>query len=239
MLLIGALWPAFHFICSFGAGGCQRRGTVEAVAIQVFGSSFGRNRNAVDVKSPSRTIFARVLFAWAVQAHRRNLCKPRVTLCKSCVRIKPDSVQAGEGQSIGRSGNLWSLGTPIPIASVLAPVIGITIQPGPLAPGLVVPVVRVCQHLVALPAQASLTLAGWSGTEGLVGDLRAGYEDLATAGAVLGRHQISPYENSYGTRRPTLVAWHPVQKCWRLGTCPKTSSLVDKCRRNGTFLSRP
>jgi len=69
----------------------------------------------------------------------------------------------------------------------------------------------------ALPPKSSLALTGGCRTVGLIGDLRSGCKRLAAAGAIFGGHRVSPYENLYGTRWPTLVAYCLVQRCWRLG----------------------
>ena len=87
--------PAFHFICSCGAGGFQRRGTVEAVAMQVFESSFGRNVNADEISCRSGGVFARVHFAWTTYASRGDFSNPRVALSKGRVWHESDVVQTG------------------------------------------------------------------------------------------------------------------------------------------------
>jgi len=92
---MGALGPAIHFTASHGADGCQRRGTSEAVAMQVFGSLFGRNGNAGMAKWLSRPIFASVCFARAVTAHWGNLNNPRVHLCNFVHQNGADPVNPG------------------------------------------------------------------------------------------------------------------------------------------------
>jgi len=77
---MGALGPAFHFTASRGADRCQRRRTGEAVAMQVFGSIFGRNGNANGSIRRTSYIFALVLFARTVGAHWGNLGDPLVAL---------------------------------------------------------------------------------------------------------------------------------------------------------------
>jgi len=88
-----ALEPAFHFAASHGADGCQRGRTDEAVAMQVFRSIFGRNGNARGSVRLSSYIFALVLFAWTVVAHRGNLCNPLVALSSAQIGGELDSVQ--------------------------------------------------------------------------------------------------------------------------------------------------
>ncbi len=88
-----ALEPAFHFTASHGVDGCQRRRTGEVVAMQVFGSIFGRNGNARGSTRLTSYIFALVLFAWTVVAHRGNLCNPLVALSSAQVGGELDSVQ--------------------------------------------------------------------------------------------------------------------------------------------------
>lgn len=66
------------------------------------------------------------------------------------------------------------------------------VLPGPLGTTLVGPVVGIGLQLALLPLLLSGALAFLRGAVGLLGDLWAGLERLATAGAVLGRHRFLP-----------------------------------------------
>ena len=200
---MGALEPAFHFAASHGAEGCQRRRTGEAVAMQVFGSIFGRNGNASGSIRRTSYIFALVLFARTVVAHRGNLGNPLVALSSAQVGYELDSVQARQ-----RSRNDFGIGELLfPgtffVTSVVAPVIRIAIQPSSLGAGFVVEVDLSGAWAGLSPTFAPFCLAGRCGAVGLVFDPWVREEGLAAAGADYLTHQISPYKNSYGNRQIT------------------------------------
>ena len=137
---MGAPEPAFHFTASHGADGCQRRRTGEAVAMQVFGSIFGRNGSASGSIRRTSYIFALVLFARTVVAHRVDVGNPLVALSSAQVGDELDSVQTRQ-----RSRNDFGIGELLfpgafSVASVVAPVIRIAIQPGSLGTSFVVQV---------------------------------------------------------------------------------------------------
>ena len=198
-----ALEPAVHFAASHGVDGCQRRRTGEVVAMQVFGSIFGRNGNASGSIRRTSYIFALVLFARAIRAYEGDFSDPLVALSSAQVGDELDSIQTRQRSryDFGISELLF-LGT-FSVTSVVAPIIRIAIQPSSLGAGFVVEV-----HLSGAwpglpPAFAPFCLAGRCGAVGLVFDPWVRQEGLAAAGADYWAHQISPYENSYGNRQIT------------------------------------
>lgn len=180
-----------------GAGGCQRQGTVEVVAMQWVESAFGSNGTTQNLRCRSSYIFALVLFARATHAYRGDFGNPLVALSRVDAGDELDPVQAREGRlhDFGAADQIFGGAFSAP---VVAPVIWIAIQPGSLGTGFVVEI-----HLTGAkpglpPALAAFLLAGGCGTEGLVFDSWIWQKGLATARANFGTHQASPYENSYG-----------------------------------------
>lgn len=109
--------------------------------------------------------------------------------------------------------------TPLPLAialciirmgaAIVAPVVWIAIQPGPLRTTLVVPIVGVGLELGSLPLALSRTLAVGRRAIGLTGNLRATLEDLATVHTTLGHHRISTRNQR---RNPMVAEQEPYRK---------------------------
>ena len=157
---MGALGPAIHFTASHGADGCQRRCTGEAVAMQVFGSLFGRNGNASGSIRRTSYIFALVLFAGTVGAYRGDLGNPLVALSRVDVGNELDPVQTRQWcrSRFGIDEQFfWCTNA---VASVGAPIIRIAIQPGPLGAGFVVKVHLIRARTCLPPTFAPFCLAG-------------------------------------------------------------------------------
>jgi len=146
-------------------------------------SILGRKGNASGSIRPTSYIFALVLFARTVVAHRGNLGNPLVALSSAQVGDEFDSVQTGQ-----RSRNdlgivqLFFSGAFSGVA-VVAPVIRIAIQPCSLGTGFVVEVHIPGARPGLPPAFASFCLAGWCGAVGLVFYPWVRKEGLAAAGA--------------------------------------------------------
>lgn len=155
---MGALGPAFHFAASHGADGCQHRGTGEAVAMQVFGSLFGRNGNASGSIRRTSYIFALVLFARTVSAHWGNLGDPLVALSRVHIGNELDPVQTRQRcQSRFGIDDLLVWGA-YAVGPVRAPVVRIAIQPCSLGAGFVVEVHLIRARACLAPAFAPFGL---------------------------------------------------------------------------------
>ena len=157
---MGALGPAIHFTASHGADGGQRRCTGEAVAMQVFGSLFGRNGNASGSIRRTSYIFALVLFARTVGAHWGNFGNPLVALSRVHVGNELNPVQTRQWcrSRFGIEDQFfWGA---YAVASIGAPIIRIAIQPGSLGAGFVVKVHLIRARTYLPPTFAPFGLAG-------------------------------------------------------------------------------
>ncbi len=165
--------------------------------------------------SRSSPLLARVLFARAIEAHRCDLDEPRTVRNLYWQGKVPDPVNARRhgahvhlcktrtGDFCRRRRRLLILRTGL---AVVAPVIRMAIQPRPLGVTLVAPVIGVRQELGLLPKSLPRTLANRRRAEGLVWNVSAGLERLATVFAVSGRHRFSPYENRMKANNAQVVA---------------------------------
>ena len=125
--------------------------------------------------------------------HECQLHDPRVGLCRTGRSKDTKKVQAGGKRGQIRRGSRTRrlcierrfLGA---LCAVGLPVVGVAIEPGALAAGPVVAIVRILSKSVLKPKLSTGTLACGRGAVGLARNLRAGRERLPTMGAVSQRH---------------------------------------------------